>query len=155
MDQHAISGGRVMGMAVYAAYPTFWCTRRQIQRSHREAIGPASSTSRRSSRGVRLWISFGKKSRCAIRISREIVSLCLLLCLAERTQNLIAVRQLKRSGPISQAESMRILFQGIDRRTDNFQPIFKMAGKLFTHLGVACTCHVSVVERGDPDDNHA
>jgi hypothetical protein len=41
--------------------------------------------------------------------------------------------------PLSPEKSLALLFEGIDSKTVDFTPIFKMAAELFTHLGIACT----------------
>ncbi|KIM76455.1 hypothetical protein PILCRDRAFT_826234 [Piloderma croceum F 1598] len=40
-------------------------------------------------------------------------------------------------GSVPQEESVRVLFQDINRDNVNFTPIFEMADELFTHLGIA------------------
>ena len=66
---------------------------------------------------------------------------------------------------LSPYHSETLLFEGINRNLVFFDPIFKMASELFTHLGVACescylspeapvndmTCVISVMNPGRPE----
>jgi hypothetical protein len=38
----------------------------------------------------------------------------------------------------SSEETELLLFEGVDRNTIQFDPVFELAAELFTHLGVAC-----------------
>jgi hypothetical protein len=49
----------------------------------------------------------------------------------------ITVQNLRLTEPSSSISAEALLFEGIERKTVDFDPIFKMAAELFTHLGVA------------------
>jgi len=53
----------------------------------------------------------------------------------------ITVQRLKSlPASVSQEETVKVIFEGIDPKDVGFSFVFDLAAKLLTHLGVACTC---------------
>jgi hypothetical protein len=60
---------------------------------------------------------------------------------------LFPVTNLQHTPFLSLNHSETLLFDGVNRDLVNFDPIFKMAAQIFTHLGIACeSCYLSPEE---------